>query len=175
MIIMRDKNILKNIQKSWHWRITDLKNSKADLIKQNKELIKSDRDHLKLSSQWNKYKRKWRKPRGFFFFMNSGLSFWQWQSCKCYILIFFLLPYFSFPTKAFLSLRNLWNKVKKTNTYIVGGPEKEREKEKWVESLCKEITAQKFLNLGKLRTSKWKNPIRLPIGRTQGNQHADTV
>ena len=46
------------------------------------------------------------------------------------------------------SLRNLWDKTKRTNIHIIGVPEEE-EKKKGTEKIFQEIIVENFPNMGK--------------------------
>lgn len=72
------------------------------------------------------------------------------------------------------SLPKLWNTIKWNKTCIMGVP-KRKEREKGVESLLKEITAENFLYLGKIWKSNYMKLTSAHTDLTQRRLHWDIV
>ena len=62
------------------------------------------------------------------------------------------------------NLRNLWDNIKCTNTWVIGAPEvlEEEEKEKGTEKTFEEIIVENFPNMGKEMSSPRSSESPLP-------------
>lgn len=71
-------------------------------------------------------------------------------------------PLFLFPYQGLFKPKEFMEQSQEDQYIYCRRSRKRREKEKWVESLCKEITAQKFLNLGKLMDIQMEESHQTP-------------
>ena len=60
------------------------------------------------------------------------------------------------------SLRELWDKIKRTNIRIIGVPEEEEEKKEGSEKIFEEIIVENFCNMGKEIVNQVQEAQRVP-------------